>query len=269
MDYKLLITDIDGTLVDSRQEIPEANRNAIGRLIAAGGLYTFATGRNEEATTPYARALGINAPPILYNGAKVVDLRRRETLFERYLPVEEALSALALAATFDVHVNLYIDGKIYVERIDPVVREYMAKDRVACIEAGNLAAFLHRAQAGATPTKLLIIGDGAILEDLRESIHARSPALSLVRSEPTYLEVLPPGVSKGAALDALCRHLGIERSQVIAMGDAPNDIELIEAAGLGIAVENAHPSLKERAGFIAPSNEACGVAEVVRRFFRV
>ena len=269
LEYKLLITDMDGTLLDSRQEVPGENRSAIQRLIAAGGLYTFATGRNEEAAMPYAKDLAINAPAILYNGARVVDLERSEALLERHLPLEEAVSVLTLATTFDVRVNLYMGGKIYVERIDPVIREYMAKDRVTCVEIGNLTAFLKRGRANPMPTKFLAIGDGATLESLREVVHTTFPALSLVRSEPTYLEVLPPGVCKGAALHSLCEHLGIERRQVVAMGDGPNDIELIEAAGLGIAVENAHPSLKERAGFISPSNEACGVAEVVRRFFKV
>ncbi len=269
LDYKLLITDIDGTLVDSRQEVPEANQAAIARLMAAGGLFTFATGRNEEAALPYVRGLAVNAPPILYNGAKVVDLRRSETVFERRLPLEETLAVLAISASFEVSVNLYLSRGIYVEEITPAVREYMAKDRVACVEVGDLSAFLGRAAPGATPTKLLIIGEEHVVEGLREAIGASLPALSLARSERTYLEVLPPGVSKGVALEALCAYLGLDRRRVVAMGDAPNDIELIEAAGLGIAVANAHPSLKERARFVAPRNEDCAVAEVIRRFFGV
>lgn len=268
MAYRLLVTDVDGTLVDSRQNVPEKNQRAIQRLVEAGKLFTLATGRNETAAGPYARLLGVNAPAILYNGGKVVDFGPPvRTLMEFSLSPEAAVAAIRLAEQREVRVNLYVDNKIYVKAIDPVIREYMAKDRVPCLETGDLAAFAEGLRGRRGPTKLLIIGQEEDLAALTEVIPVNCPGVSLVRSEPNYLEVLPAGVSKGAALEWLCRHLGIAVEQVVAIGDGPNDLEMIRLAGLGVAVENAHPSLKEAADYVAPSHEAGAVAEVIQRFF--
>lgn len=267
MRYRLLVTDIDGTLVDSHQEVPEANVKAIRRLVAAGGLYTFATGRNEQSVRPYAEALGVNAPAILYNGAKVVDLSHNKTLFEHCLSREAARFVLRLVSSFDVHPTLHLGGHVYVQRANQVVRDHMAKNGIPWIEVGDLARFLERAPHREKPTKILLIGADYVLEGLRRVIQAGLPTLSVMKSEPTYLEVLPPGISKGAALLVLCEHLGLDLQEVVAMGDGPNDMTLIEAAGLGVAVANAAPELKERADFISRSNEECGVAEVIETFF--
>ncbi len=268
-NYKLLVTDIDGTLVDSKQEVPEENRKAIQRLLATGALFTFATGRIEESTTPYARDLGANAPAILYNGAKIVDLELGETLFERNLPMDQAIAALEVASRLDVRTHVYIDGKVYVARIDSVVRDYAKKDRVDCIEVGDLAAFLKSGHAHVPPTKFLIIGESESLEILHREIQAVFPEGSLVESDACYLELLPPGVSKGAALPILCEILGLNPADTVAVGDNMNDVEMIQAAGMGVAVENAHPYARQQAAFVAPSNEESGVADVIRRFFSV
>ncbi|MBP7164605.1 MAG: HAD family phosphatase [Firmicutes bacterium] len=267
--YKLLVTDIDGTLVDSRQEIPEANRQAVQRLLATGALFTFATGRIEESTIPYARDLKINAPAILYNGAKIVDFERGETLFERSLPMDQAIAALEIASGFDVKTHVYIDGKVYVARIDSVVRDFARKDGVDCTETGDLVAFLKSGQTHVPPTKFLIIGESESLGTLRRRIHDVFPEGSLVKSDACYLELLPPGVSKGAALSVLCEILGLDPADTVAIGDNMNDVEMIQAAGIGVAVENAHPYAREQAAFVAPSNEECGVAAVIGRFFGI
>lgn len=268
-NYKLLVTDIDGTLVDSKQEVPEENRTAVQRLLASGALFTFATGRIEKSTTPYARDLGANAPAILYNGAKIVDLERGETLFERNLPVDQAIAALEVASRFDVRTHVYIDGKVYVARIDSVVRDFAKKDRVDCTEVGDLAAFLKGGHARVPPTKFLIICEPESLTTLHREINAVYPEGSLVESDSCYLELLPPGVSKGAALSTLCEILGLNLADTVAVGDNMNDVEMIQAAGMGIAVENAHPYVRQQAAFVAPSNQKCGVADVIRRFFGV
>jgi len=268
-NYKMLVTDIDGTLVDARQEVPEENRQAVQRLLAAGALFTFATGRIEESTIPYARDLKINAPAILYNGAKIVDLERGETLFERNLPMDQAIEALKVASGFDVRTHVYIDGKVYVARIDSVVRGYAKKDRVDCIEVGDLTAFLESGQTHMPPTKFLIIGESECLGILHREIHAVFPEGTLVESDACYLELLPPGVSKGAALSVLCETLGLDPADTVAVGDNMNDVEMIQAAGMGIAVDNAHPYAKEQAAFVAPSNEECAVAAIIRRFFGI
>ncbi|MCR4401607.1 MAG: Cof-type HAD-IIB family hydrolase [Firmicutes bacterium] len=267
MRYRLLVTDIDGTLVDSQQRVPEENAKAIRRLAESGALFTFATGRNEDSVRPYARALETNVPAILYNGAKVVDLSLDEVVFERCLSRQAAAYVLKLASSFDVHPALHLSGGVYVRRASEALLAHAAKDGIRWAEVGDLARFLEQTPRRERPTKILIIGDDYVLEGLRRAIHARLPRVSITKSEPTYLEVLPPGVSKGAALLVLCRHLGIDPREVVAVGDGPNDLSLIQTAGLGVAVANAAPGLKEHAGFVSKSNEECAIAEVIERFF--
>lgn len=266
MRYRLIAADVDGTLVDDRRQIPPAVREALADALAAGCRLTLATGRMYPSVLPFAEAVATNAPLILYNGAALVERGTRRVTFRRCLPVADARLALSLLTRFPLHVNLYAGDGLYIERVTPVAAESMAKDGVQAEAVGDLVAFLKE-----DPVKVLCIGEAVVLEAFRVAFLAErarrgfpGPPPHLVRSEPTYLEVLPPGVNKGAALAELARQLGIPLEQVVAFGDNLNDLEMVEAAGLGVAVGNAHPDVKARADLVAGTNNEGGMAAVIR-----
>lgn len=266
MRYRLIAADVDGTLVDDRRQIPPAVREALAEARAAGCRLTLATGRMYASVLPFAEAVGTNAPLILYNGAALVERGTRRITFRRCLPLADAHLALTLLKNFPLHVNLYAGEGLYIERVTPAATESMVKDGVTAEVVGDLVAFLRE-----DPVKLLCIGEPADLEAFRlavleERARRRLPGEQphLVRSEETYLEILPPGVNKGVALTELARQLAIPLEAVVAFGDNLNDLEMLEAAGLGVAVGNAHPDLKARADLVAGTNNEGGIAAVIR-----
>lgn len=263
----MLVTDVDGTLVDEKQEIPERNLAAIKRFQDAGGLVTLGTGRVEASAGPYVERLGANAPAILYNGGRIVDFRTGRVLLEGTVSDRVCASLFDLLETDftnGIHPILYCGGRALVRELDEVIRTYSQKDRIICEPVGDLR------NIGQRPiTKFLLIGAGADLERLDRSLKSKVPdgRVSTVRSEPEYLEVLPYGASKGSALQALAKALGIGLKQVVAVGDSLNDLEMVRLAGLGVAVANAHPLLKQAADFVSPyTNEQAAVADLIERF---
>ncbi len=266
MAYRLLVSDVDGTLVDGNQQIVPRNLEAIKRFQRAGGLVTLGTGRIERSAWPYLSTIGVNAPAILYNGGRVVDYPSGEVLAEDRLPPAVATVLVDLLETVFTGLDaiLYSDGQPHVRALNQVLEQSARKDGLVYQPVGSLTTLV-----GRSFNKALIIGEDRALGALDHALRELAPpeSVTTVRSESTYLEVLPPGVSKGSALRRLAAHLGISLSEVIAIGDNLNDLEMVRLAGLGVAVANAHPALKQAAACVCrASNEEAAVAEVIERF---
>ncbi|HLO04123.1 MAG TPA: Cof-type HAD-IIB family hydrolase [Symbiobacteriaceae bacterium] len=265
--FRLIVTDIDGTLVDRHQRVHDRNLAAIARFQAAGGLVTLGTGRIEASAQPYVDQIRANAPAILYNGVRIVDFQSGQVLADTLLPSTVTGLLLALLETAykdQVDPILYSAGSPKIRGPNPVLDAYQLKDRLQCETVGDL-----RSLTQSPISKILVIGAPETLEALDRAVQALVPPglVTTVRSEPTYLEFLPYGASKGSALRQLAQALGIDVAQVIAIGDQLNDLEMIRQAGLGVAVANAHPLLKEAADYIClASNEEGAVAEAIERF---
>lgn len=262
MPVRLVYLDVDGTLLTPDREISVATKHALGRARDRGVLIGLATGRKYDSALPYAREAGAEAPMILYNGGRVVTREEGRALHREDLPVHFARRALALLDGYDIQCNLYVDDELYVRELTPRLRESMEKDGVKAEVVGDLAPLLNR-----DPAKLLLIGPGEELEAFREQyLRGLASPPNLVRSEPTYLEILPPGVSKGAALERVCRLLDIPLACTAAVGDSFNDVEMLETAGLGIAMGNSPEAVRRRADAVTDSNSEDGVARALERY---
>jgi Cof subfamily protein (haloacid dehalogenase superfamily) len=256
MGIRLCYFDVDETLAIPGRGIPDELLGILARCRGRGIRLGLATGRKYDSALPYARAIGAEAPLILYNGARIQEPGDGEILFDRKLGLQEAVSVLKLVKKHDLHVNLYLDDVIYIERETEVSRESAEKDGVVQEPVGDLVEFLK-----SEPTKLLIIGPGEKLIDLWADFGKNPHTAEVVRSEPTYLEILPAGVSKGAALREVSRLAGVPLAEIAAFGDSNNDVEMIEAAGLGVAVGNALSNVKAAADYVAAAGNGLGVAE--------
>ncbi|MBI2115747.1 MAG: HAD family phosphatase [candidate division NC10 bacterium] len=261
--YRLIVLDVDGTLVDRERRISPDTLRALEMAQASGIRVTLATGRMLASASPYARKIRADAPLILYNGARIQDPGSGAILYSAHLPRDQAIRGARLARQFGLHANLYLGEGIYIERVSEISRESARKDGVEQVAVGDLVGFLEGRQDD--PVKILLIGPGERLEAFAAAYRAGTQDLPhLVRSEPTYLEILRQGVTKGAALLRLCELLGIPPSAAVAFGDNLNDLEMIQAAGLGVAMGNANADLKQAARVVAPSNDEDGVATVLR-----
>jgi Cof subfamily protein (haloacid dehalogenase superfamily) len=256
--WRWLVTDLDGTLVDREQKLVARSVAALARFRALGGRVVIATGRNERSAGRYHRELGLDTPLILYNGARVVtpsgerllDLDLGDDwprLRDRVLPALPAgVGAAAFAGT-----------DAYAVRPAEVLAEYARRDGITLCAGGP--------PAGAAVTKVLLVGPESGLGDLAAAVTAECPAATLVRSEATYLEVLPAGASKGTALAWLARRHGVELSRIAAIGDNPNDIDMVTTAGLGAAVGDGHERVRAVADLVTGACADGAVADLVAR----
>jgi Cof subfamily protein (haloacid dehalogenase superfamily) len=260
--YRLLVIDLDGTARSRRLGITSGVRRAIEAARTRGVRVCVATGRMWRSAEPWIRALGVDPPAILYNGGQVLDFEAARTLYERRLPAAAARAALELVRRDpEVQPHLYVDDRVLVERPHPLTEAYTADDGLAAEVVPSFEPFL-----AADPHKILIIGPEPRVERLQRSVHAAALPVHAVQSEPVYLEILPPGVSKGEALRAMCGALQVTLEETIAVGDNWNDVEMIEVAGLGVAMGHAPEGVRAKADYVCGTAEEEGVREVIERF---
>ncbi|MTI95133.1 MAG: HAD family phosphatase [Firmicutes bacterium] len=280
--YKLIALDIDGTLINKQLQLTQATRRAVKAARSQGVQVTLATGRSFHSALPYAEDLGIELPLICANGA-VVRKPDGTVLHESAFAPELAAEAVAamLAANTLVHV-FHNDGiscagpgfsfwrwlNMIVEHKTPANLLYgfqeFRRNRL-CRESG-LEEKLR--QDAINTHKIFAAGSEAQLSGLHAEFGKLGISLEFYPgyNGHMYLELMPAGASKGAAVAWLAKELAIPMEQVIAVGDNLNDLTMVKAAGLGVAMGNAHQELKDLADHITLCNEEDGVAAVIRDF---
>ena len=261
-EYRLVVVDLDGTARSRRLGVTPGVREAIAAARARGVRVCVATGRMWRSAGPWIRALGVDPPAILYNGGQVLDFASGRTLYERRLPAAAARAALELVHRDpEVQPHLYIDDRVVVERPHPLTDAYTADDGLTAEVVPSFESLL-----AADPYKVLVIGPRERVEVLQRAILGAGLPVHAVQSEPVYLEILPPGVSKGEALRAMLAVLGLSATETIAIGDNWNDLEMIEAAGLGVAMGHAPEGVRAKADYVCGTAEEEGVREVIEQF---
>lgn len=262
MKVQLLVVDLDGTLLTSDRQIPPGVVSAVQAAQARGVRVCVATGRIWPSAEPYIRRVGADPPTILYNGGMVFDFRTNTVLRRVPLAYEHARVVLEVLRGFpQVQPHLYVGDEVYVGRINALSKQYQRKNGIPVVEVGDLLAFLPP-----EPMKILIVGERPDLVAVHEAILALPVRVNSVFSEETYLEVLPIGSSKGEALKFVAQILQIPPAAIVAVGDNLNDLEMLQFAGLGVAVGNADEELRAQAGYVAATNDEEGVREVIDRF---
>ncbi|MEQ1877096.1 MAG: HAD family hydrolase [Bdellovibrionia bacterium] len=280
--YKMVLFDLDGTLLKECREISAKNLITLTRLMNEGIKVGFATGRTLKSVQPFIDVLKPNGPLILFNGARVWDSASNSFVFEKNLSFEQAYCAMKLVREFeDVHVNLYVDNEIYISKKTDRSRESEIKDGVPHNVVGDLADWLESrffaankaashatAARASTPTKIMLISEPAILDVFETEFRARAyePA-SLIHSEWNYLEIMQSGINKGLTLQKIESHYGIRCSEIISFGDNLNDIDLIKLSGLGIAMANSHGDLKAIANETIGHHETDTIHEFLSEIF--
>jgi Cof subfamily protein (haloacid dehalogenase superfamily) len=260
--YRLVVVDLDGTARSRLRGITPGVRAAVAAARERGVRVCVATGRMWRSAEPWVRMLGADPPVILYNGGQVLDFETGQTLYERRLSESTARAALELVLRDpEVQPHLYVDDRVLVERPHPLTDAYTADDGLTADVVQSFEPFLV-----AGPQKVLVIGTRRRVEALQRSFRDSALPVHAVQSEPIYLEVLPPGVSKGEALRAMLEMLRVSATETIAVGDNWNDLEMIEAAGLGIAMGNAPEGVRARADYVCGTAEEEGLKDVLQRF---
>lgn len=272
--YRLLALDIDGTLLDSRREMSEATVDAVHYAAGRGVRVTVCTGRSLPFAEEAVRHLPLNAPYVLNNGAMIYDVPGRRARYLRNLPKHLAVDAVRIFRGIGFHPIVY--GPLpevqyfYYDSFDPdnqAFIDYTEQNAERVHRVDDVCAFLRQDIACIT------VAERNDRVKSRESyIKARLSNTGVVFEispwDPCYhvITVMPSGVSKGDGLRRLARLLGIGLSEVMAVGDNLNDLEMLEVAGLGVAMGNGPPEIRDRADHVTASVDDEGVARAIERF---
>lgn len=261
---KLIALDIDGTILNSNLELSERNKRALIAASEQGIQVVLATGKTRTAGRYLIDALNLTTPGIFLQGCAIYNA---DGTIRQQFTLDPAIVRQVLTYGEDRGFTFmtYSGTRIFVRKRDPEVTDGVRRYHEP--EAEIVGAMQNL--AGEVPiNKLMAIGEARGIKALRYQLEAqlRGSARVLQAGISTMVEILPPGISKGAALKVLAKQLDIPAENVMAMGDAENDIESLQFAGLGVAVGNAEAHLKAVAKTVVGTNDEDGVAEAIERF---
>ena len=266
MDYKALVLDIDGTLYNSEKKITEATKLAIYKAREAGKVIAIASGRPLHGVEAVSNALEFSQKGgyiMGYNGGLIMNVQTGQLINDTRLPVDMVAKIAALAKKYGAPIVGHAPDYLVTEYPDDEIINYEARlNKMKVVRIPSLADY-----RGQSLYKCLITGEDKALAKL-EKIAAKEfeGELSVYRSEPYFLEILPLGIDKANAIDMLAAHLNISKNEIIACGDGFNDLSMIKHAGLGVAMSNAQPIVKESANYITASCDEDGLVPVIERF---
>jgi Cof subfamily protein (haloacid dehalogenase superfamily) len=261
----VLACDLDRTLIAEDAVLRPRTRAAIAAARGAGLRVIVVTGRMFQSVRRYLVEAEIDDPVVCYQGAVVAEPASGRFLRHEPIPLELAKETIEAVVAEDYHLNCYVDDELYVAEVTPEARAYADFQGLDIHPVGDLVSWLER-----PPTKLVSVGDPEALDGLEIRMKARFDGrLYISKSLPFFLEFASPDVTKGAGLAFLAEHLGFSPEQTVAFGDGENDVELLEWAGYGVAVANAHRRVLDVSDFVCPSADEEGVAQVIEAFLEL
>lgn len=266
MAYEILVLDIDGTLTNSQKEISKENLDAILKIQERGHKVVLASGRPTPGILKLARELRLaeyNGYILSYNGAKIIDCKTEEIIYQKVLPHNIISELYSAAITNSVGIISY-EGDMVIAGTD--IDEYMEKEaKLNGIQIKKVDDFPNYIDFDVN--KCLMTGPGSHLEKVEKLLQEQfGHILNIYRSEPYFLELMPQNIDKAYSLSKLLEHLGLTNDQMISCGDGFNDLSMIQYAGMGVAMANAQEVVKKAADYITLSNDDHGVAHVIDKF---
>lgn len=263
MSVKLFVTDLDGTLLPSGQQVSAANIEAAQAAVKAGVTVTIATGRMYKAALPVAKALGVDVPIITYNGALIKTVGG-EVLYSSFLDPELVCRVVDFCRDRGWYLQTYSKDELYYAEYDENAKAYEASQKIQ----GHAVGWDGLKQHTDEVCKVLSVSSCAAETDARiaELRAAFGDVIAPVRSNANYAEIINAGVSKAAGIRNLASRLAIAIEDTMAIGDADNDLPMLKAAGKAIAMGNAVPAVKAVCDYETTDCEADGFAAAIYRY---
>lgn len=276
MSIHAIVMDIDGTLTNDKKEISKETKEALMQAQKQGVKVVLASGRTTRGVSSYAQELELEkygGAAIVYNGAKLVDWKSKDVLYEKSMSIQQSKAILHHMKQFDrARAIIDKDDYEYVENVYDCMVEYN----------GTINIYEYEARGGQfklcevddleewvdfpVPKMLFTANPDYLQEHYQEMERPFKEELNGMFTAPFYFEFTAKNVDKGNALQAYCQAMGFDIKDVISFGDAQNDISMVKQAGIGIAMKNACEQLKEVADDITLTNNEDGIAYSLKKY---
>lgn len=261
---KMIATDIDDTIFDLKTAKFTNNvKDCIKKLSNSGIKVVLVTGRMHQSTILIAQELGLSTPVVSYQGGLIKDSSENgKTYYSKTLDVQKAKEIITWAKENDIHINLYMDDVLYVEKDDYIIKRYTDLRNISYkvsnfenLELKNI-------------NKLLAIDyeNPEMPTQWRDYLSRKYPELSIVKSSPYFCEISDKDAKKSCAVEFLRKMWNFKKEEVLTIGDQDNDIALLESGGIKVAMGNGTPALKECADFITDTVQNDGFVKAVNKF---
>ena len=271
MNTKMIFLDLDGTLLDDKKNLPKENREAMDMALAMGHKVIVCTGRPLSSAIKLLPVFGLDKPGcfcITFNGGLIYDAGQKKAIYQKTLPLEQVKYVFEKAYEYGrIHIQTYTDEGFICEYDTKESQRYAQSTKTD----RKVVKDIFEELGGQEPCKMLAIAydyDRKHIEGFRESLMEYSKGkMDVCFSCRDYLEFMPEGINKGNAIRWMSEYLKIPMENTIAVGDAENDITMIQTAAVGVVMKNAGDEIKQYGTYITEKdNNEGGVAEVIRKF---
>ncbi|WP_440895051.1 Cof-type HAD-IIB family hydrolase [Amphibacillus sp. Q70] len=265
MSYKMIVLDLDDTLLRDDLTISTRTKQALMKAQEMGIKVVLASGRPTFAMNESAKELALDqfeSYLIAFNGAKIIACRTGKELYSSSLTLDDIQSLYKLSKQENVYIHTYMGDEIITDKKNPYTE---IESEITSLPIKVVKDFIDAVTI--PPVKVLMLEEPETLKQVEAKIKPQlNHKFSIMRSKPYFLEFIEKGVTKGASLRQIIERTNIKREDVIAIGDSYNDQEMIEFAGLGVAMGNAPDDIKEIADIVTDTNMNDGIAKIVDQY---
>ena len=259
--YKLIAIDMDGTLLTSDKKILEETKKDLHYAKENGTTVCICTGRGYPAIKRYIDEIELEMPLILYNGSRIRMSDNSRVIYNQVIDQDVAMKVYDVIEAHNGTCCFWKEDKLYFNKMDEYTNYYLKLTGISPIIVSSKEKELF-----SNINKFIWFATPEYLEEVKSNILVNVSGIDYFKSHSSLLEIVPPDVNKGHTLSELGKILGINQDEIIAIGDEENDLSMIKYAGLGVAMANAKPIVKENANYITLSNDENGVGEVIKKF---
>lgn len=271
MDYKLIVTDMDGTLLGSDHKITEDNKKALKEVLKNGINVTVATGRMYKSAKIHIDFLNSKIPIIACNGALIKDPVTEETIYSNAISTDVFFKILKILDKYDVYYQCSTEDLLMCKKMNKIndkrkkINDMMSKE-INLIEINNFVEHTLDNEI----LKIVVIEEEnpSILEEIMQEV-CLIGGIEVTKSWFNNIEIMAVGSDKGSALKFIADYLNIKREEIIAFGDNYNDITMLEYAGTGVAMGNADDFVKSKANYVSLKNYEDGVAKAIYELIKL
>ena len=268
INKRLIVSDFDGTLVNSQNTISDNVRQAINEYVYCGGIFAVCTGRMLKSILPRVRELGLRGLVVAYQGSVIADIESGKLLRNNSLSVADCIEICTFAEKHNFTCNTY-SGEVLYTNIPAGNRGLITYETITGVKAvnidGSMASFVRENNLACNKITFLVKPHDR--ERLYKLLQAQfSQKYDVTCSAAVLVEISPKGDDKGKALTFIADYFGIDMSDTVSIGDNLNDLSMIKSASVGVAVGNAVDDLKRVADYVSASNNDDAVAEIIEKF---